>query len=81
MPTFRDDMAGSSHDTAAIDFTKTPFAPASTPRKISASVFADELERNRTRGGVSRVRTEFVSDAAANADAERDIRSENGDDG
>ena len=55
MPTFRDDMAGSSHDTAAIDFTKTPFAPASTPRKISAVRFSLMSSSEIGRAGVFHV--------------------------
>ena len=69
-------------DTAAIEFTKTPFVPASTPKKIrSVRFFAHVVGGDRTRGDLSRLREEPVSDAAAHAHAEWDFRRANGDDG
>jgi DNA-directed RNA polymerase III subunit RPC1 len=55
MPTFRDDMATSSRDAAAIEFTKTPFVAATTPRKISSVRFSLMSDAEIGRAGVFHV--------------------------
>jgi len=55
MPTFRDDMATSSRDAAAIEFTKTPFVPATTPRKIRSVRFSLMSDAEIGRAGVFHV--------------------------
>jgi hypothetical protein len=82
MPTFRDDMATSSRDAAAIEFTKTPFVAATTPRKISSVRFSLMSDAEIGRAGVFHVcERKLVSDAAADTDAEWYSRPANGDDG
>ena len=56
MPTFRDDVRQEAPaDAAAIEFTKIPFAPASTPRKIRSVKFSLMSSSEIARAGVFHV--------------------------